>query len=164
MKMKLMTSLAIALVLIATLSLPAVALTEGSSEASLNILSLISITIEDTSPAGIHFGDVNLGANDIIDKDANSTTPSIIIRNDGSDNVTVQIKGTDFGTGFPVTYASYATSYGGAQTPMSITYTTFKTDLIPGDFVSLWHYLDVPDTGVAAGEYSSTFNYKTITP
>ena len=162
MKTRIFTTLAIALLLIATLTLPAVAVTEGSSPASVTISSLVDITITDSPTAGIHFGTMSLGQNDKLDEDAGAGTPSISILNSGSDNTTVQIKGTDFGASFPVTNASYALSYGGARTALSTTYTTFMTNLTPGSDVDIWHYLDVPSTGVASGGYSSTFSYKTL--
>jgi hypothetical protein len=165
MKRKILVTLAIALVLLATLSLPAVAVTEQEVTASVTVTEYISITIADAPTAGIHFGSLALGTSNNPDTDANVTTPSITVTVDiGSNaNVDLQIKGTDFNAStFPVTNAKYSLTYGGTKAPLSTSYATFAPNIVPGGTASIWHWLDVPSSGVTAGGYSSTFSYKAI--
>jgi hypothetical protein len=164
MKRRLIAALAIALMLVATMSLPAIAANEGTVTASVTVTSYISITITDAGTAGIHFGTLAPGTNDNPDTDANDTTPSINVGvNAGSTvNVDLQLQGTDFGTGFAVTNAKYSTDHAGAKTALSTSYADFATNIAPGSSVDLWHWLDVPSSGVAAGDYNSTFSYKAI--
>jgi hypothetical protein len=139
-----------------------------SNEATVDITVgtdiIISITITDAGPSGIHFGSLNPGTSNNPDMDANGTIPSIIITVDNGTNVNVdlQIRGTDFETGFTVGNAKYSTSYGGPKTAISTTYVIFASNVTPGGNASIWHWLDVPSTGVTAGTYSSIFSYRAI--
>jgi hypothetical protein len=140
-----------------------------SNEANVNIdvgttSQVISITITDAGPQGIHFGSLIPGTSNNPDMDANNTTPSIIITVDNGTNVNVdlQIKGTDFGTGFTVDNAKYSTSYSGPKTAISTTYVIFASNVTPGGNANIWHWLDVPSTGVTPGTYYSTFSYRAI--
>jgi hypothetical protein len=127
--------------------------------------TVISITITDSGAAGIHFGSLSPGTNNATDTDSSSTTPSIIVNvaPETSANVDLQIKGTDFVTStFPVTKAKYSLTYAGAKTALSASYATFATNIAPSSNATLWHWLDVPSSGVTTGTYTSTFSYKAI--
>ena len=164
MKRRLIAALAMALLLVATLSLPAVAATEGTSEASVTVNSVINITITDAPTAGIHFGSQTAGA-DYPDTDANDTTASIVVKveADTTVNVDLQIKGVDFSNGsggsIAIAYAKYSLTYAGAKVTMNTSYTDFTTDIAPDTSTSLWHWLTIPG-GTAAGAYTSTFSYQ----
>jgi hypothetical protein len=162
MKKRLILSLAIALLMIGTLALPAIAATAPPVTASVHVNSTISITIIDAPTDGIHFGNLDPGTTDNPDLDASDTTPSIIVENSGNEPADVQISGTDFGTGFDVTNAKYSLTYAGAKVAMSTSNATVQS-LAAGANVTIWHWLDVP-SGVAAGDYSSTFSYQTVAP
>ena len=126
---------------------------------------VISITITDASPAGIHFGSCAPGTNNATDTDSSSTTPSIIVNvaSETTVNVDLQIKGTDFvASTFPVTKAKYSLTYAGAKTALTTGYLTFAPNIAPSGNATLWHWLDVPASGVSAGSYSSNFSYKAI--
>ncbi len=124
----------------------------------------VSITITDTGTTGIHFGSLSCGTTDNPDIDADDTTPSIIVTVDpGSVNVDLQIMGTDFDAStFPVSNAKYSLTYAGTKTALNTSYTTFAIDLAAGNSQNIWHWLDVPASGVASGDYSSIFGYKAI--
>jgi len=163
MKMGLVTSLVIALILIATLPLPAVAEVLGARTASVSVNSDISVTITDGGAANIVFGALDAGATNILDTTANITTPSISLSIAGTSIVDLQVSGTNFGTGFTVSNAKYNTTYSTTgTTAMSTTATTFADEVNPGNTVDLWFWLDVPPTGVLAGSYSSTFTFEAI--
>ena len=165
MKRRLIFTLALALLLVATLSLPAIAADSGDVTASVTVNSVISITITDAGAAGIQFGSLSTGATDAPDAGANVTTASIVVNvaSETTVNVDLQIKGTDFGTGFTVTNAKYSLTYAGAKVALSTSYTEFADNIAPSGAATLWHWLDVPSSGVTAGLYNSTFSYKAVT-
>lgn len=124
---------------------------------------IISITLTDAAPDGIHFGNLNPGTPGNPDGDQSEATPSIIV-NVGSEttvNVDLQIKGTDFSGTFTVDNAKYSLMYDGAKNALSTTHATFATDVAPGGHQDLWHWLDVPN-GTTAGYYESIFSYKAV--
>jgi hypothetical protein len=166
MKKRLIVTLATALILVATLSLPALALVEQTVPASVTVTQpvIISITISGAAAAGIDFGSQLPGAIGVLETHSSDVLPSIVVTLEAgsNDNVTLQIMGTNFGTGFPVTNAKYSLGYAGGKTDMSTTYTPFAPNVGPGSSRPLWHWLDVPSSGVTAGAYSSTFSYKAI--
>ncbi len=159
MKRRLFTSLAVALILVATLSLPAIAADSGDVTASVTVTSVISITITDAGTAGIHFGSLAPGTNNSTDLDSDVSHPSIIVTNNGNSDVTLQIKGTDFGSGFPVTNAKYSQTYDGAtETSVTASYATVGT-IVPTGAINMWFWLYVP-SGVTAGTYNNTISVK----
>ena len=163
MKRRLIFTLALALLLVATLALPAIAATEQEVPASVTVSQFMSITITDAGTGGIHFGSLSTGTSNNPDTDSNNVTPSITVGVDtGSVNVDLKIKGTDFGTGFAVTNAKYSLTYADAKVALSTTYTAFATDVPATGAATLWHWLDVPVSGVAAGAYSSNFSYQAV--
>jgi hypothetical protein len=166
MKRRLIAALAIALLLVATLSLPAIAADEQTVGASVTVTSVISITITDEGATGVTFGSQTSG-DDYPDTAANSTTSSIIL-NVGSETsiyVDLQMSGDNFTSGsniIGITNAKYSLTFAGAKTAMSTSYTEFADNVAPGGFVYyIWHWLTVP-SGTAAGAYTSTFRYKAV--
>jgi hypothetical protein len=164
MKRRIIVSLAIALLLIATLALPVAAADEGSVDAFVTVTSYISITITDAGTAGIHFGSLAPGTSDNPDTDAYDIMPSANITVDSGSTVSVdlQIRGNDFNAStFPVSNAKYSNTYSGAKTAMSTSYADFALDVAPGESAGVWHWLDVPASGVV-GDYDSIFSYKAV--
>lgn len=163
MKIKLLAIVAIILLLVNTFTLPAMAVVESTVTASVTVTEFISVTIEDSDPTGIHFGSLAPGTSNNLDTDADANTPSITATVDqGSNaNVDLQIKGEDFSATFTVDNAKYSSTYNGTKTGLSTSYVTFASNKEAGESEKLWHWLDVP-SGVAAGDYSSSFSYKAI--
>jgi hypothetical protein len=161
MKMRLMTSLAIAMLLIASLTLPAAADVLGTSNATVTVNSDISVTIIDGGAANIVFGALDAGTSDNPDTTASDTIPSITLSVSGTSVVDLQVSGTDFGTGFAVSNAKFNTSYSTTgTTAMSTSPVQIADGVNPETDVEVWFWLDVPASGVIAGSYSSTFTFE----
>jgi hypothetical protein len=163
MKMRLMTSLAIAIFLIATLTLPAAADVLGTSNATVTVNSDISVTIIDGGASNIVFGALDAGTTDNPDTTANASVPSIRLSVSGTSVVDLQVSGTNFGTGFTVSNAKFNTTYSTTgTTAMSTSPVQIADEVNPGTNVDVWFWLDVPASGVIAGSYSSTFTFEAI--
>jgi hypothetical protein len=164
MRRRLIAGLVIAVTFVALISTPSMAADESAVEASVTVTEVISITLSDSAPAGIHFGSLAPGTTNNPDEDSDNTTPSITV-NVGSEtnvNIDLQINGTDFSGTFTVDNAKCSTTYAGTKNTLSTDYATISTSITPGGSQSLWHWLDVP-AGTPAGSYTSTFSYKAIT-
>ncbi len=164
MKKRLFTSLAIALILIATLALPAVAGDVGTVTASVTVNSEINVTITDGGAANIVFGALAAGSNNNPDTTASDTVPSVSISVNGTAIVDLQVSGTNFGTGFPVTQTKFNTTYSTTgTTAMATTPVQIADEVAPNIAdVDVWFWLDVPASGITAGGYSSTFTFAAI--
>jgi hypothetical protein len=163
MKMRLTACLAIAILMIATLTLPAAADVLGTSTATVTVNSDISVTIIDGGAANIVFGALDAGTTDNLDTTANATTPSITLSVSGTSVVDLQVSGTDFGTGFAVSNAKFNTTYSTTgTTAMNTSAVQIADEVIPGNDVDVWFWLDVPASGVTAGSYNSTFTFEAI--
>jgi hypothetical protein len=163
MKMRLMTCLVVAVLLIATLSLPAAANVLGTKTATVNVNSNISVTIIDGGAANIVFGALDAGTTNNLDTTANVTVPSIKLTVSGTSIVDLQVSGTDFGTGFAVSNAKFNTIFSTTETTaMSTSAVQIADEVIPGNDVDVWFWLDVPASGVTAGSYNSTFTFEAI--
>jgi hypothetical protein len=161
MKMRLMASLVIAMLLIATLTLPATANVLGTKTASVSVNSDISVTIQDGGAANIVFGALDAGTTNNPDTTANASVASIRLSISGTSIVDLTVSGTDFGTGFAVSNAKFNTSFSTTgTTAMSTSPTTIQSAVSPGNNVDIWFWIDVPASGVLAGDYSSTFTFE----
>jgi len=163
MKMRLMTCLVIAILLIATLSLPAAADVLGSETATVTVNSDISVTIIDGGSPNIVFGALDAGTTNNPDTTANATVSSIQLSISGTSVVDLQVSGTNFGTGFAVSNAKFNTTYSTTgTTAMSTSPVQIANEVSPGSDVDVWFWIDVPASGVIAGSYSSTFSFEAI--
>jgi len=163
MKMRLMTSLIIAILLIATLTLPAAADVLGNKTATVTVNSDISVTIIDGGAVNIVFGALDAGTTNNLDTTASDTIPSITLSVSGTSVVDLQVSGTDFGTGFAVSNAKFNNTYSTTGTiAMSTSPVQIADEVNPGTDVDLWFWLDVPASGVIAGSYSSTFTFEAV--
>jgi hypothetical protein len=123
-------------------------------------LTHVSLTIITYPPGGLSFGTHIPGP----DKWPEAASPSITITNDGTSDVTIFLKGTDFKSttaNFSVANAFYYDSNNsGSALAMSNSYnsTAWKT-LVPGANVTIYHWLTIP-AGTPPGTYSSNFTYK----
>jgi hypothetical protein len=159
---RLLISLAIVTVLIATIIMPATAETEEMT-ASVTVTEVIDISIADAGSDGVQFGELAQGATDQPDVAQNDTTPAVTITVETSTNVNcdINIKGTDFHTTIPISNAKWAIRYDDPKTPMSTTYDTMATGVAPGDGVDIWHFLSIP-SDATGGSHSSTFTYEAV--
>jgi hypothetical protein len=163
MKMRIMASLAIAMLLIITLTLPATADVLGTKTASVSVNSDINVTIQDGGAPNIVFGALDAGSTNNLDTTANSTTASIRLSISGTSVVDLRVSGTDFGTGFAVSNAKFNTTYSTTgTTAMSTSAVLIANEVNPGNNVDVWFWLDVPASGVIAGNYSSSFTFEAI--
>ncbi len=163
MKMRLMTSLAIAILFIASLALPAAATVLGDKTATVTVNSDISVTIIDGGAENIVFGALDAGSSDNPDTTAGEFTPSITLSVSGTSIVDLQVSGTNFGTGFAVSNAKFNTTYdAGTATAMNTSAVQIADEVNPDTDVEVWFWIDVPGSGVTAGDYSSTFTFEAI--
>jgi hypothetical protein len=161
--MRLMAILAIVLVLTAMVATPAAAVSIGTSTATISVNSDISVTIQDGGAANIVFGALNAGTTNNPDTTANETIPSIRLTVAGTSIVDLQVSGTDFVAGFAVSNAKFNTSYTPTgATAMNTSVVQIASAVSPGSNVDVWFWLDVPASGVLAGDYSSTFTFEAI--
>jgi len=163
MKMRLMTCLVIAMLVIATLTLPAAAEVLGTKVASVSVNSDISVTIIDGGAANIVFGALDAGSSNNPDTTASALVPSITLSVIGTSVVDLQVSGTDFGTGFAVSNAKFNTTFSTTgTTAMNTSAVQIANEVNPGTDVDLWFWIDVPASGVIAGSYNSTFSFEAI--
>lgn len=168
MKKKIISILAIAALLLASIAIPCVAETEYDLGASVEVQEYISITITDNGTTGINFGILNPGATDSPELDSlagsGNATIRITVDAESNANVDLLISGTDFiADDFTVDNAKYSTTIDGTKFDMSTTDATIDgaVDMAPDEYVNIWHWLDVP-AAIPAGTYGSTFSYKAI--
>ena len=165
---RLLISLTLALMLMAIMAVPAMA-AEDSLSASVTVNEVISVTISDAGSNGVQFGSLDPGTSDSPDIDQstdNSDTPAVTVAINVGTNVAVDVslKGTDFDATVPITGGSWAEeTYDAAKSYMTTSYQVVAGNLAPGQSVELWHFLTVP-AGAAAGTFSSTYTYQTLTP
>lgn len=163
MKKRLIFSLAIALLLVATLTLPAVAATEDSRTASVTVGAVMSITLTDPPAAGINFGSLTppiTGAGDVAQSDG---TPAIevVVGSETNVQVDIGIKGT-WTSGLALSNWKYSTTFAGTKTSLLITYVKIYGPLPIGASTSdVYHWIDVP-SGTTSGAHSITVNYKVV--
>ena len=158
---RVLTSLALVLMLVAVMAAPAMAV-EESKPASVTVNSLVSVTITDHGDAGLQFGSLDRGTV----KAAEANTPAITIVAGSENNVDVEvfIKGTDFSAGthtIAIGNAFYHDSDDSdAATAMATDYpgTAWKT-VAPGASLDIYHWLSIP-SDTWAGDYTSTFTFK----
>jgi hypothetical protein len=163
MKMRLITSLVIAIFLITTLTLPAAADVLGNKTATVTVNSDISVTIIDGGAENIVFGSLDAGTTNNLDTTASDTIPSITLSVSGTSIVDLQVSGTNFGTGFAVSNAKFNTTFSTTGTiAMSTSPVQIADEVNPSNDVDVWFWLDVPASGVIAGSYSSTFTFEAI--
>jgi hypothetical protein len=153
---KVLVSVLLSLLLVGILAVPAMS---DDITASVTVKSYSSVTITDTTPAGLQFGNLDPGT--VKQSEANSPSVTVAAAPENNVTVTISISGTDFSDGshsFTVGNAFWNTSNdaAGAST-MSTTPATVGT-LSAGQSIQIYHWLSIP-TAQAAGTYNSTFTY-----
>jgi len=163
---RLLISLTIVTVLIATIVMPTTAM-EYAKDASVTVTEVLDISIADAGADGIQFGTLDPGDTNEPDVDqsmGDDTTPALAITINEGTNVScnVSIKGTDFHGTIPITGASWALRHD--EDPlhaMATTYGSVATDIAPENTVGIWHFLTIP-SDAAGGEHHSTFTYEVV--
>jgi hypothetical protein len=166
-KRNLFISLACALVLVAIMAAPVMAV-EGTETASVTINTYISATITDAGDPGINFGALNPGATNSPEA-AQDGTGAINITVAAETNVAckIGIKGSgDFSDGGTNSFALGSATWDtdnlpAGATAMTTSYAQIGTDTTPGTERSqeVWHWISIP-AGQTAASYTATFYYK----
>ena len=162
---RLLISLTIVTVLIATIVMPTTAM-EYAKDASVTVTEVLDISIADAGADGIQFGTLDPGDTNEPDVDqsmGDDTTPALAITINEGTNVScnVSIKGTDFHGTIPITGASWALTHDGSKNPMSTSYGSVATEVAPLNTVGIWHFLTIP-LDAAGGTHSSNFTYEIV--
>jgi hypothetical protein len=162
MKKRLILSLAIALLLIATLALPAVAANEESVTGSVMVGETVSITLTDAGTTGINFGSVTANGTTYSDTDQSSGTPAIKVVVGAETNVSVDIgiKGSTTGS-LTLDNWKYSTTFGGAQTSITTSYFKVYGPVGASSSSDFYHWVAVPAL-TAADTYTATISYKAV--
>ncbi|MFC1945871.1 hypothetical protein ACFLW1_01585 [Chloroflexota bacterium] len=163
---RLVISLTMALLLVAVMTAPVMAL-EGTVDAGVTVNEFVSVTITDQNSDGIQFGTVNPDTNDNPDQSqstASDVDPSVVIAIDAitNTNCNVSVKGTDFDVvELPLANASWSLTYDGAKTVMTTGYVSMATGVVPGNAINMFNFLTIPDT-TDAGTYGSTYTFEVV--
>ena len=149
----------IALVLVATITIPAMAETSDLT-ASVTVTEFASVTITDNGAAGLSFGNLEPGTV----MQAETSSPSVTVTAAAENNVdmNITISGIDFSDGgtnsFGIGNAYWNDSNEtGTATAMSTTAAGVAI-LAAGTSVDIYHWLSIP-ANQAAASYTSTFTY-----
>jgi len=168
MKTKLIAGLIVALMLVVTMAVPAMAVEVGKG-ATVTVNEYISFTVTDPGATGLVFGSLDPGDDDQPEAAQNSSgAVTLTVAAETNVDCNIQVKATDFtGTGgtLAITNAKYGiTSVLGSAIAFvaADTYYTLDTSSAgTAKIVDVWHWLTIP-SGQVAGSYSSTFTYQAI--
>lgn len=166
MKAKLIVSLVIAMMLVAVLAAPAMAVSD-TVPASVTVSEYISFTVTDNGAAGLQFGSLDPGTTNEPEAAQNGTgAVTLTVAAETNVGCDIQVKATDFTYStytIAITYAKYGiTSTLGTATAFAAadTYYTLDTSTaLAAKTVDVWHWLSIPSVQ-EAGSYSSTFTYQ----
>ena len=166
---KLVISCLVALMLVASITAPVIADTDGSLGASVNVNQVMSLTVVDNTPGtGIYFGDVDEGTDNNPDLAQGDTKGAVTLQVGSETNVDVylQTKGDgDFtgpGTAIPLGNASWNNANSTASlTAMDTDYETVGSLISGGGNVEVWHWISIPEDQ-EAGTYTTSFSYQVI--
>ena len=96
MKRRLIASLAVAMMLVATMAMPAMAV-EESLGAGVHVNEVINFTITDYGDAGLRFGGVNAGTANVSELAQNGNAAIVLVLEpDTNVSCNLTIRGTDF--------------------------------------------------------------------
>ena len=160
MKTRLITSMAIALLLIAVLSLPAVAVDVWKS-AYVNVNSDISVTLADAGASGIQFGSVDADGSTHGDSDQSDGTPAIGVDVDSNVSVNISIMGTTTDT-LALDNWKYSTQFDQSDIA-SVTGSFVKVyEDVGTETYAVYHWITIP-ADTTAGSYSANITYRVDT-
>jgi hypothetical protein len=160
MKKRLILSLAIALLLIATLALPAVAAEdEQQVTGSVSVGETISITFT----GAINFGSLSPGDTEIsASGQTDNTTPAITITVEDETNINVDIgiKGVITTGSIPLNDWLYGTDFTKTGIGLSTDYAKVYSDVGHGDY-KFFHWITIPSNALA-GTHTVEVSYKAV--
>ena len=167
MKRRIIASLVITMMLVATMAMPVMAEEERPFGASVTINEFINFTVTDWTPgAGLDFGDLNpatANASEIAQTALHGAV-TLTVGADTNVSCNITVKGDDFagpGPSIPIGAAVWNTANvtaGGIHmklTEVPITASTAGVQKVQ----QLWHWLSIPPSQTA-GDYFSVFTYK----
>jgi len=166
MKTRLIMSLAIALLLIATLALPAVAAEETEAKTAyvtVNDPEVINISLTDVGTEGIQFGTVISDGSTYGDESQDDGVPAIAVEVETgtSVNVDISIMGSTVGA-LTIDNWKYSTDFGQSDiTGLSGTYDEVYSNQGIGSY-AFYHWITVP-SGTTATSYTADVTYKVAT-
>lgn len=156
---KLLISAVLALTLVIVMAVPVMAADEASVGASVSVSEFVSISLTDAGTAGIDFGSLDPGDEDIGEVDQSSGTPAIKVKVEDETNVNVDIAIQKTAAAAEITW-SYTKTF--TETPtveIPDTYgTAVYSDVGDGEY-DFYHWVTVSDTA-DAGTYTATVWYK----
>jgi spore coat protein U-like protein len=160
MKKRIIAALAITLLLVATLSLPAVALDEQSVTAAVIVDGYISITLS----GSISFGQIEPPANEVKASGQSEGNPAITITvaSETNVNVDIGIKGTLNSGSLALEYWKYSKDFAKTGiTGLTDSYELVYANVGANSVNPFYHWITVPD-GTASGMHTITVNYKAV--
>lgn len=156
-------SILVALMLVTVMTMPVAAVEEQQVGASVNVNTVVSITLTDAGDAGIIFGPVAPGTEDAGDIAQSDGTPAIevAVESETNTDVDIGIKGAITGS-LALTEWEYSLTWGDPPTTTSLTgsYVEEYTAVGVGSY-DFYHWVDVP-AGTAAGSQGCTVWYKAV--
>jgi hypothetical protein len=159
---RLLISMAIVAALVGITIAPVLADQEASVAGSVTVNAYVSITLTDTAPAGIDFGDLPPGTNDQGATGQVTGTPAIAVNVAPETNLAVDIgiKGATT-TSLALANWKYSTTFAGTKTGLTTGYVTIYTSAPASSNNAVYHWITIP-SGTAAGAHTATIYYKAI--
>ncbi len=156
---KIVISILLALMLVATMAIPVMAET-SNLDATVTVTEYASVTITDNGAAGLLFGSLTPGT--VKQPEAASPSVNVTAASENNIDVDIRVSGTDFSDGGTEEILIgnaflNATNDSGSATAMSTSGTVVAT-LSAEDSVDIYHWLSIP-AEQAAATYTSTFTY-----
>jgi hypothetical protein len=158
MKGRIIIALAIVLLMVFAMSLPAAAADEASVDASVIVDGYVSITLSGT----IDFGTLEIGATDESASGQSAGSPAITITVEPETNVNVDIgiKGAIKSGTLAVSNWKYSTEFTSTPTSIPESYEAVYNDTGVGTY-PFYHWITIPD-GTSPGIHSITISYKAV--
>jgi len=166
MKTRLIAGLIVALMLVVTMAVPAMAAVEVGKGATVTVNEYISFTVTDPGDSGLNWGDLDPGETDQPEvAQISSGAVTLTVAAETNVGCDIEVKGTDFtGAGtIDISNAKWDTdSDVSGATAMTTDYVTITTSTaLALTEQDVWHWLSIP-SAQEAGSYSSTFYYQAV--
>jgi hypothetical protein len=163
MKKRLFASLLLAVVLIATMAMPAIA-EEQSVGASVSVGEVISISLADAGSDSVNFAGGTPPITEQGDTSQLDGTPAVTITvgSETNVNVDISIKGEITGGSLALTNWLYSKDFAKTGiTGLTDTYALVYDAAIPGSVNDFYHWITIPD-GTPAGSHAVTISYQAL--
>lgn len=157
---KLVISVLTALILVAVLTMPAVAVEEVSTTASVNVGDVISITLA----GGIDFGTVTppVTRQGTLGQVDGSPSVNITVESETNLIIDIGIKGTLTAGDLALSNWEYSTQFDKSDiAELTTSYVEVYGDKVADDICNFYHWITVPD-GTTSGSHTVSVSYKAI--